>query len=305
MQAISERKISADIKHRIIGTEIYTPERYGTTMRKPIKMTIPKYSVTEFLAKHTDMNVKGKIEETFEAYAKGNIAFKNVDLSFNVLNSDEQNEKAPSFVRPSIDLKDPTVVKCVTEYDEYSVSFVMRSIFETAVVIKQHDKLLSNGCFCAAPKQFVNDPTFDEIIDTVKKGTPFETTIAKLLSSMNQKKRTTAFVNDVFDTLNGLSIIITRINGEEVSCEYFKTIKNVDTEIVLKLKDAQKEEITDKAQEMAKTAIDDEKTEAADAAEAEGDGENHTNEASEASEPEAKLKPYEVDEPRDSLEDLW
>lgn len=256
-------------------------------MRKPIKMTIPKYSVTEFLAKHTDMNVKGKIEETFEAYAKGNIAFKNVDLSFNVLNSDEQNEKCPSCVRPSIDLKNPAIVKCVTGYDEYSVSFVMRSIFETAVVIKQHDKLLSNGCFGAAPKQIVNDPTFDEIIDTVKKGTPFETTIAKLLSSMNQKKRTTAFVNDVFDTLNGLSIIITRINGEEVSCEYFKTIKNVDTEIVLKLKDAQK---------TAEPDTDDETAEAADASEA--------SEASKPSEPEAKLKPYEVEASKDSLEDL-
>ncbi|MBP3856339.1 MAG: hypothetical protein IK990_12090 [Ruminiclostridium sp.] len=273
-------------------------------MRQSIKITIPKYSVTEFLMKCTDMDVKEKIEETFEAYAKGNITFKNVDLSFNVLNSDEQNEKAPSFVRPSIDLKDPTVVKCVTEYDEYSVSFAMRSIFETAVIIKQHDKLLSNGCLGAIPKQIVNDPTFDEIIDTVKKGTPFETTIAKLLSSMNQKKRTTAFVNDVFDTLNGLSIIITRINGEEVSCEYFKTIKNVDTEIVLKLKDAQKEEITDKAQEMAKTATDDEKTEAADAAEAEGDGEEQMNEGSETSEPEADKKEYEIKEPGDPLEDF-
>ena len=263
-------------------------------MRQSIKITIPKYSVTEFLMTRTDMCVKEKIEETFAAYAKGNITFKNLDLSFNVLNSDEQNEKAPSFVRPSIDLKDSTVVKCVTEYDEYSVSFVMRSVFETAVIIKQHDKLLSNGCLGAAPKQIVNDPTFDEIIDTVKKGTPFETTIAKLLASMNQKKRTTAFVNDVFDTLNGLSIIITRINGEEVSCEYFKTVKNVDTEIVLKLKDAQ---------ESAKTATDDETIVATDAAEAEDDGKDQVDEASEVSEPQAYQKEYEVEESKDPMED--
>ena len=273
-------------------------------MNKDIKVTIPMYSVTAFLIAHTDMNIKEKITETFAAFAKGDLTFNGVDLSFNFINDDEPETKEISFIKPSLDLSDIAVVTCLAGYKKYKVSSVLRGIFETAVIIKNHKKLLENGCFGAAPKQIVNDPTFDEIIDTVKKGTPFETTIAKLLSSMNQKKRTTAFVNDVFDTLNGLSIIITRINGEEVSCEYFKTIKNVDTEIVLKLKDAQKEEITDKAQEMAKTATDDEKTEAADAAEAEGDGEEQMNEGSETSEPEADKKEYEIKEPGDPLEDF-
>ena len=273
-------------------------------MNKDIKVTIPMYSVTAFLIAHTDMNIKEKITETFAAFAKGDLTFNGVDLSFNFINDDEPETKEISFIKPSLDLSDIAVVTCLAGYKKYKVSSVLRGIFETAVIIKNHKKLLENGCFGAAPKQIVNDPTFDEIIDTVKKGTPFETTIAKLLSSMNQKKRTTAFVNDVFDTLNGLSMIITRINGEEVSCEYFKTIKNVDTEIVLKLKDAQKEEITDKAQEMAKTATDDEKTEAADAAEAEGDGEEQMNEGSETSEPEADKKEYEIKEPGDPLEDF-
>ncbi len=264
-------------------------------MNKDIKVTIPMYSVTAFLIAHTDMNIKEKITETFAAFAKGDLTFKGVDLSFNIINDDKTETKETSFIKPSLDLSDIAVVTCLAGYKKYKVSSVLRGIFETAVIIKNHKKLLENGCFGAAPKQIVNDPTFDEIVDTVKKGTPFETTIAKLVSSTGQEKRTTAFVDRIFDQLKGLSIVVTRVNGEELSGEAFKTCKNAETEIILKLKDAQK---------TAEPDTDDETAEAADAAEAEDDSEDQAAEASEASEPEAKLKPYEVDEPGDPLEDF-
>lgn len=100
---------------------------------------------------------------------------------------------------------------------------------------------------------------------------------------------------------------MTFVNGNEITPVEFKEIHDFDTKIILKYIETQEEsngESDDKVQESEEAATDDETTEAANAAEAEDDGEDKAAEASEASAPEARLKPYEVEASRDPLEDL-
>ena len=188
-------------------------------------------------------------------------------------------------------------------------SETLRTIFESAIISKYRTKLIENGWLAVPGVSKVEKKlTFDEIIELVKKGA-YKITLAELVSSQKTKKRTDAFIDRLYRRLGDESIVMTFVNGNEITPVEFKEIHDFDTKIILKYIETQEEsngESGDKAQEAAKTATDDETAEAADAAtETDNVGEDQAAEASEASEPEAKLKPYEVEASRDSLEDLW
>ena len=295
------------------------------------KVYYSKGSVIDFLKTRTDMDVSKVLTEVIRSYAAGNTNLEGVDIRFNILplsaennttdtNDDKEGSARSLYVNLIIDCGDSNVIRFVDAFGKGKRSETLRTIFESAIISKYRTKLIENGWLAVPGVSKVEKKlTFDEIIELVKKGT-YKITLAELVSSQKTKKRTDAFIDRLYRKLGEESIVMTFVNGNKISREKFKEIHDFDTKIILKCTKTQEEsngesddkaqeteeaETDVKAQEMAKTATDDEKTEAADAAEAEGDGENQANEASEASEPEAKLKPYEVDEPRDSLEDLW
>lgn len=154
----------------------------------------------------------------------------------------------------------------------------------------------------------------------VKEGT-YKNTLAELVSSQKTKKRTDAIIDRLYRRLGDESIVMTFVNGNEITPVEFKKIHDFDTKIILKYIETQEEsngESGDKAQEAAKaepdtktqeaakTATDDETAEAADAAtETDNDGEDQALEAPKTSEPNADKKEYEDEEHRDSIEDFF
>ena len=295
------------------------------------KVYYSKGSVIDFLKTRTDMDVSKVLTEVIRSYAAGNTNLEGVDIRFNILplsaennttdtNDDKEGSARSLYVNLIIDCGDSNVIRFVDAFGKGKRSETLRTIFESAIISKYRTKLIENGWLAVPGVSKVEKKlTFDEIIELVKKGT-YKITLAELVSSQKTKKRTDAFIDRLYRKLGEESIVMTFVNGNKISREKFKEIHDFDTKIILKCTKTQEEsngesddkaqeteeaETDVKAQEMAKTATDDEKTEAADAAEAEDNGEDQAAEALEASEPEAKLKPYEVDEPGDPLEDLW
>ena len=292
------------------------------------KVYYSKGSVIDFLKTRTDMDVSKVLTEVIRSYAAGNTNLEGVDMKFNILplsaennttdtNDDNKEGSARSlYLTLIIDCSDSNVIRFVDAFGKGKRSETLRTIFESAIISKYRTKLIENGWLAVPGVSKVEKKlTFDEIIELVKKGT-YKITLSELVSSQKTKKRTDAFIERLYRKLGEESIVMTFVNGDEISPEKFKEIHDFDTKIILKCTKTQEEsngesddkaqetaeaETDVKAQEMAKTATDDEKTEAADAAEAEGDGENQANEASEASESQAYQKEYDYGIDEDSF----
>ena len=284
------------------------------------KVYYSKGSVIDFLKTRTDMDVSKVLTEVIRSYAAGNTNLEGVDMKFNILplsaennttdtNDDNKEGSARSlYVNLIIDCGDSNVIRFVDAFGKGKRSETLRTIFESAIISKYRTKLIENGWLAVLGVSKVEKKlTFDEIIELVKKGT-YKITLSELVSSQKTKKRTDAFIERLYRKLGEESIVMTFVNGDEISPEKFKEIHDFDTKIILKCTKTQEEsngKSGDKVQESAEADTDDETTEAADAAtETDNDGEDQAAETSEASEPEAKLKPYEVEASRDSLEDF-
>ena len=284
------------------------------------KVYYSKGSVIDFLKTRTDMDVSKVLTEVIRSYAAGNTNLEGVDMKFNILplsaennttdtNDDNKEGSARSlYLTLIIDCSDSNVIRFVDAFGKGKRSETLRTIFESAIISKYRTKLIENGWLAVPGVSKVEKKlTFDEIIELVKKGT-YKITLSELVSSQKTKKRTDAFIERLYRKLGEESIVMTFVNGDEISPEKFKEIHDFDTKIILKCTKTQEEsngKSGDKVQESAEADTDDETTEAADAAtETDNDGEDQAAETSEASEPEAKLKPYEVEASRDSLEDF-
>ena len=284
------------------------------------KVYYSKGSVIDFLKTRTDMDVSKVLTEVIRSYAAGNTNLEGVDMKFNILplsaennttdtNDDNKEGSARSlYLTLIIDCSDSNVIRFVDAFGKGKRSETLRTIFESAIISKYRTKLIENGWLAVLGVSKVEKKlTFDEIIELVKKGT-YKITLSELVSSQKTKKRTDAFIERLYRKLGEESIVMTFVNGDEISPEKFKEIHDFDTKIILKCTKTQEEsngKSGDKVQESAEADTDDETTEAADAAtETDNDGEDQAAETSEASEPEAKLKPYEVEASRDSLEDF-
>lgn len=284
------------------------------------KVYYSKGSVIDFLKTRTDMDVSKVLTEVIRSYAAGNTNLEGVDMKFNILplsaeenttdtNDDNKEGSARSlYVTLIIDCGDVDVIRFMDAFGKGKRSETLKTIFESAIISKYRTKLIENGWLAVPGVSKVEKKlTFDEIIKSAKAGT-YKITLAELVSSQKTKKRTDAFIDRLYRRLGDESIVMTFVNGNEITPVEFKEIHDFDTKIILKYIETQEEsngKSGDKAQEAAKTATDDETAEAADAAtETDNDGEDQAAETSEASEPEAKLKPYEVEEHGDPLEDF-
>ena len=304
------------------------------------KVYYSKGSVIDFLKTRTDMDVSKVLTEVIRSYAAGNTNLEGVDMKFNILplsaeenttdtNDDNKEGSARSlYVTLIIDCGDIDVIRFMDAFGKGKRSETLKTIFESAIISKYRTKLIENG-WLAVPgvSKVEKKPTFDEIIKSAKAGT-YKITLAELVSSQKTKKRTDAFIDRLYRRLGDESIVMTFVNGNEITPVEFKEIHDFDTKIILKCTKTQEKsdgESGDKAQETAKSetdakaqetweaetdykaqesaeaTTDEEKTEAT---EAEDDDENRAAGESETSEPEAELKPYEVEERGDSIEDF-
>jgi len=188
-------------------------------LKFPVKVHIPIGSVTEFLLRNTNLDIKELIpkavadyigENTGERLTKGNIQIC------------EKKDKIPTYITVYFDGGNSVIIDFLSRLNEKKISTACRNIFEAKFISERFDFLMNNRCFIPADIEIKAELTLSDIITDVTAGKDFRTTIADLMKVRGQQKRTSAFVEKLYSKLNDAGICITTLGGTALSKGVFK-----------------------------------------------------------------------------------
>ena len=198
-------------------------------LKFPVKVHIPIGSVTEFILRKTNLDLKELIPKAVTSYIIGNIGDR---LTRGNIEICERKETIPTYITVYFDSGDAEIINFLNNLGKKKISTACRNIFEAKFVIERFNFLADNHCFIPDEIKRKAELTLSDIITDVTAGKNFRTTIADLMKICGQQKRTSAFVEKLYSKLNDAGICITTLGGTALSKADFKDMDKA-TEIVV------------------------------------------------------------------------
>ena len=198
-------------------------------LKFPVKVHIPIGSVTEFILRKTNLDLKELIPKAVTDYISRNIGER---LTKSNIEMCEKKEKLPTYITVYFDGRNTEVIEFLARLNEKKISTICRNIFEAKFISERYSFLADNRCFIPDEIERKAELTLSDIIDRVVKGENYRSTIADLMKICGQQKRTSAFVEKLYSKLSDASVSITTLGGTALSKENFKDM-NKDAEIVV------------------------------------------------------------------------
>lgn len=201
-------------------------------LKFPVKVHIPIGSVTEFILRKTNLNLKELIPKAVTSYIIGNIGDR---LTRGNIEICERKEAIPTYITVYFDSGDAEIINFLNNLGEKKISTACRNIFEAKFISERFNFLADNHCFIPDEIKRKAELTLSDIITDVTAGKDFRTTIADLMKVRGQQKRTDSFVKDLYSRLGNAGVYITTLDGNALSKENFKDMDKT-TEIIVCMK---------------------------------------------------------------------
>lgn len=201
-------------------------------LKFPVKVHIPIGSVTEFILRKTNLNLKELIPKAVTSYIIGNIGDR---LTRGNIEICERKETIPTYITVYFDSGDAEIINFLNNLGKKKISTACRNIFEAKFVSERFIFLADNHCFIPDEIKRKAELTLSDIITDVTAGKDFRTTIADLMKVRGQQKRTDSFVKDLYSRLGNAGVYITTFDGNALSKENFKDMDKT-TEIIVCMK---------------------------------------------------------------------
>ncbi len=179
-------------------------------LKLPVKVHIPLGSVTEFLLRNTNLNIKEIIPKAVADYIRRNTGERLTKGNIQIC---EKNDKIPTYITVYFDSGDAEIINFLNNLGEKKISTACRNIFEAKFVSERFNFLADNHCFIPNEIERKAELTLSDIITDVTTGKDFRTTIADLVKVCGQQKRTDFFVNDLYSRLGDAGVYITTLDG--------------------------------------------------------------------------------------------
>jgi len=188
-------------------------------LKLPVKVHIPLGSVTEFILRKTNLDLKELIPKAVTSYIIGNTGER---LTRGNIEICERKETIPTYITVYFDSGDAEIINFLNNLGKKKISTACRNIFEAKFVSERFNFLADNHCFIPDEIKRKAELTLSDIITDVTAGKDFRTTIADLMKVRGQQKRTSAFVEKLYSKLNDAGICITTLGGTALSKGVFK-----------------------------------------------------------------------------------
>lgn len=198
-------------------------------LKFPVKIHINSGSVTAFLLKNTNLDLKVLIPKAVADYICGNSGER---LTKGFPEICEKKEKIPTYITVLFDSNSSEIIDFLNKLGDKKISTVCRNIFEAKFISERYDFLADNRCFIPDEIERKAEITLSDVINKVISGENYKTTIAGLMKICGQQKRTTSFIEGTFARLLNASASITTLDGTYVSENYFKEADK-ETEIII------------------------------------------------------------------------
>ena len=201
-------------------------------LKFPVKVHIPIGSVTEFLLRKTNLDLKELIPKAVADYLSRNTGER---LTRGNIEICERKETIPTYTTVYFDSGDAEIINFLNNLGKKKISTACRNIFEAKFVSERFNFLADNRCFIPDEIKRKAEFTLSDIITDVTAGKDFRTTIADLMKVRGQQKRTDSFVKDLYSRLGNAGVYITTLDGNALSRENFKDMDKT-TEIIVCVK---------------------------------------------------------------------
>ena len=203
-------------------------------MKPKLRISFTNYSITEFLANHTNLDLKEAIPK-----ALSNVFSNDKKKIVEKLTLEEKEEKKKYI---TVEIDDYKVIDFLAHIVTKNASSVCRVLFETEIYHEHREWILANYIKNICPDEEIRISDFNDVLDLLAKKEKYNTTVGTLLQLCNQKKKTESFVIKKFSEIKSFGGEIVYFNGNKVSEEEFKNLDN-DTRIIIRPKE--KEEYYD------------------------------------------------------------
>lgn len=203
-------------------------------LKLPVKVHIPLGSVTEFILRNTNLDLKELIPKAVADYLSRNIGERLTKGNIQIC---EKKDKIPTYITVYFDGGNAEIIDFLNKLNEKKISTICRNIFEAKFISERFNFLADNRCFIPDEIERKAEMTLSDIITDVTSGKDFRTTIADLMKVRGQQKRTDSFVKDLYSRLGNAGVCITTLDGTALSRDDFKEKDKVVEIVVCKVED--------------------------------------------------------------------